>query len=209
MHFMTASSTRSSSRPFEAFRAGLLGQLAALCLALWCTLATAQAGGIDVREFELSPADEGYEVSATFDFEVPLVLENLLERGVTLSFRADLEIFRPRWYWFDDRVARKVQTTRLSYHALTRQYRVSSGNLQQTFPTLHDAVRKLSRLRNWLVAERKDLRPGGAHRVTFRYYLDITELPKPLQLTAFTSGGWDLSAPTVQISYTPPLAEGK
>jgi hypothetical protein len=190
-------------------RAGLFGRFAALCLVFCCSFTTAQASGIDVRDFALDPSDEGYEVNATFDFEMPLVLENLLERGITLSFRADLEIFRPRWYWLDERVARKVLTTRLSYHALTRQYRVSSGTLQQSFPTLHDAVRKLSRLRDWLVAERKDLKPGVPHRVSFRYFLDTTELPKPLQLTAFTSGGWDLSAPILQISYTPPLAEGK
>lgn len=206
---MTAFSTRSSKRPLEG-RASRFGYLAALGLALCCWLGTAHAAGVDIREFALSPSDEGYEVDASVDFEIPLVLENLLERGVTLTFRAELEISRPRWYWFDDRVARKIQTTRLSYHALTRQYRVASGNLQQTFPTLNDAVRKLSRLRDWSVAERKDLKPGVVHRVSFRYFLDTAELPKPLQLTAFTSSGWELSAPVLQFSYTPAtLPEGK
>jgi hypothetical protein len=204
---MTASSTPCSPRRSDRRPLGS-SWLAGLCLAVACLLGDAHAGGIELRDFALSPSEEGYEVNATMEFEIPLALENLVERGVILSFKADIEIFRPRWYWFDERVARKAQTVRLSYHALTRQYRVAIGDLQQSFPTLQDAVRQLSRLHSWLVAERKDLKPGVAHRVSFRYFLDTTELPKPLQVTAFTSSGWDLSAPIVQVSYTPG-AEGK
>jgi hypothetical protein len=38
----------------------------------------------------------------------------------------EFDLFRPRWYWWDESVILSVLTYRLSYHALTRQYRVNA-----------------------------------------------------------------------------------
>src|SRR2546430_10077923 len=43
--------------------------------------------------------------------------------GVPLYFRVDFELKRPRWYWVDEKAASKRLQLRLSYHALSRQYR--------------------------------------------------------------------------------------
>src|SRR5690606_12191528 len=41
------------------------------------------------------------------------------ERGVTLYFTADLEIRRPRRWWFDSEVVKTQRTWRVVYNALT------------------------------------------------------------------------------------------
>ena len=166
--------------------------LVAVCMVL--VIGSVQAAGIELRDLVLAPSDESYELSVNADFELPPAVEKLLERGVTLTFRAEADILRPRWYWFNERVARKVQNFHLSYQTLTRQYRVTFGDLQQSFPSLRDALRKLSRIRQWTIADRRDLKPGAQYDASFRYYLDISQLPKPLQVTAFTNSEWELSA---------------
>src|SRR2546430_15791273 len=68
--------------------------------------------------------------------------------GVPLYFRVDFELKRPRWYWVDEKAASKRLQLRLSYHALSRQYRLSTGLLQQNFATLDEALNVLKRLRS-------------------------------------------------------------
>ena len=176
-----------------------------LCLVLFACFygLPAQATGLESRNFSLSLVDDNYELNASFELEISPFLEKMLERGVTLSFKAEFELLQARWYWLDERVVKKTQTVQLSYHPLTRQYRVASGQLQQTYPSLRQALRKISRIHAWPVAERKDLKFGQAYQLSFRYFLDISQLPKPLQITAFTQGDWQWSSPTIERSFTP------
>ena len=69
------------------------------------------------------------------------MVEQALEQGVPLYFVSEFTLTRPRWYWLDEVVARSEQTTRLSYNALTRQYRITRGALFQNFASLDDALR--------------------------------------------------------------------
>ena len=84
----------------------------------------------------------------------PPRLEEVVANGVPLYFRVEFELARRRWYWFDETTAVRRLQVRLSYHALSRQYRLSTGLLQQNFATLEEALNVLRRVRNWLVVER-------------------------------------------------------
>ena len=42
-------------------------------------------------------------------------------------FDLDFELTRGRWYWLDEKVAQTALVYRVSYNALTRQYRVRAG----------------------------------------------------------------------------------
>lgn len=171
-----------------------LDRLLTVFCALW--IGAAQAESIALRDVGLSVVDDTYELNLTADFDLAPHLEQMLERGVTLTFRVEFEVFRPRWYWLDDRVARRSMNIRLSYQELTRQYRVAYGEFQQSFPTLREALRRLSGVRHWQIVELKNLTPGAAYEARLRYFLDTSQLPKPLQLSAFTSSEWDLSSET-------------
>lgn len=150
---------------------------------------------IEIANPQLAAADDGYVLAADFKLELNPRLEEAVARGVVLYFVADFELSRGRWYWFDEKVISRSQTFRLSYHALTRQYRLSTGGLHQSFASLDDAMRVLSRLRNWQVIEASDKpRPGETYDAALRLRLDVTQLPRPFQITALGNKDWNLSS---------------
>src|SRR5438477_3637214 len=117
-------------------------------------ISPAYADDIEVRDARVHATEEGLVLDADFDFELSPRLSDVVATGVPLYFRVDFELTRRRWYWFDDVAASKRLLLRLSYHALSRQYRLSTGLLQQSFPSLEEALSVLRRLRNWLVVDR-------------------------------------------------------
>ena len=82
-----------------------------------------------------------------------------------LYFTTDVEITRPRWYWFDEKTIRAAQTVRISYNVLTRRYHAgAAGQLQQSFNTLDDALSLIRRPTRWLVAEKGALKAGETYQ---------------------------------------------
>ena len=171
----------------------LLSLLLALALALaWC--APVRAQNIEIQHISLEGNDEGYALDADFQIDLSPRLEDAINNGVAMYFEVDFELTRKRWYWFDKRSVSRQLMLRLSYHALTRQYRVSSGALYQSFSSLPEALRVLSRVRSWQVLERPDLDAGTEYQAGLRMRLDVTQLPKPFQLNALTSRDWNLAS---------------
>lgn len=168
----------------------------AAAVALTTQLASvAHADTINVPEFRLEAADGGWQLRATFDFELTGPLEEAVNKGIPLYFVTEFVAQRPRWYWFDDRAISATQTFRLAYLPLTRQYRVSTGGgLQQRFSRLDDALAVIRNIRSWPVGERGALRPGETYQTAVRMRLDVTQLPKPFQVAAFNSRDWNLAS---------------
>lgn len=155
----------------------------------------AWATEIEVINPQLTAAEDGYLLSADFRFELTPRLEEAVNRGVTLYFVADFELRKARWYWLDDRLVARSQSFRLYYHALTRQYRLSTGGLHQSFASLSEALRMLSRLRNWQVIEAVDkLKAGETYEAGLRMRLDTSQLPRPFQMTALGNKDWSLAS---------------
>jgi hypothetical protein len=177
--------------------------LAVPILALLLAL-PARAQGIEVRQFVLEPAEEGYVVNATFEFLLTPRLEEALKNGISLTFVIDFELIRARWYWFDERVAAERLTVRLGFNPLLRQYRVSTGNLQLNFSSLADALNIVSRLRAWPVFERDRVRSDTGYIAALRMRLDTAQLPKPFQVSAITDRDLTLASDWRRISFTPP-----
>lgn len=159
--------------------------------------------GIEVRYAGLDSSDEGYAVNAQFDVELTPRLQEALNNGVALYFVVEFELVRPRWYWLDERsVASRLQY-RLTYHSLSRQYRLWTGTLHQPFGTLSEALRVLGRVRSWQVLERDRISNGSTYQAAVRMQLDTAQLPKPFQLTALTSRDWTLSSDWMRFAFTP------
>jgi len=146
----------------------------------------ARADDIEVRGVALRATEEGLMLDADFAFELTPRLAEVVANGVPLYFRVEFELIRRRWYWFDDTTAVRRLQVRLSYHALSRQYRLSTGLLQQNFSTLEEALNVLKRVRNWLVVERS-VPLSGDYEAALRMRHDVSLLPKPFQLSALTA----------------------
>jgi hypothetical protein len=164
------------------------------CLAALAAL-SARADEIEVRDLQLHAAEEGLVLDADFTFELSPRLYEVVANGVPLYFRVEFELTRRRWYWFDDTAASKRLQLRLSYHALSRQYRLSTGLLQQSFATLDEALNVLKRIRNWLVVDRTVTFDEADYEAAVRMRLDPALLPKPFQLSALTSRDLQLDSP--------------
>ena len=164
-------------------------------LLLLLAAAPAQAEEIEVREVALRRVDEGLSLDVDFGFELTPRLADIVANGVPLYFSVEFELTRRRWYWFDDTAASQRLSLRLSYHALSRQYRLSTGLLQQSFPTLEEALNVLSRVRNWVVVDRTVRLSDADYEAAVRMRLDTALLPKPFQLSALTGRYLHLESP--------------
>jgi len=165
-----------------------------ILLAAACLTGAAAADEIGITDAQLVAEDEGIVLAADFDLDLTPRLEDALGKGVPLYFVVDFECFRKRWYWFDERVGAASLSTRLSFHALTRTYRVTTGALHQSFPTLAEALRSIARVRAWQVLPRDALRPDATYFAYVRMRLDTTQLPKPFQVSALASREWNLAS---------------
>ena len=163
---------------------------------LLCALAPAGAAdGIEVVQAHMETSDEGYRLSATFGLDLNHNLEEALTRGVPLHFTTDVELRRPRWYWFDETTLNASRTIRIEYNVLTRQYRGGvAGSVQQSFATFDDAMSLVRRPSRWVVAERGTLKIGDTYTVSTRMRLNLEYLPKPFQVNALNNSDWRLSS---------------
>ncbi|MBS1107345.1 MAG: hypothetical protein H6Q91_2847 [Deltaproteobacteria bacterium] len=192
--------------PARAFRLAVLAALAAL---LWLALPVC-ADDIEVANARLTATDEGYALDADFEFNLNPRLEDALAKGVPLFFVIEFEAERPRWYWWNERVVQKTLQIRLSYNALTRQYRVSSGGaLSQNFGSLIEAQRAVARVRDWLVLERAQVKPDETFLIALRMRLDLSQMPKPFQVSAITNRDWVLASDWQRWRFTPPEKPGR
>jgi hypothetical protein len=177
-------------------RIDLLHWLLALCL-LWCSTAFAAAEGIHVKSAEISQNGGDYYLEANFEVELTHTLEDALNKGLPLHFIVEFELIRPRWYTlylWNKSVLEFEQNYRLSYNALTRQYRLSLGALHQNFDTLNDALALMGRLRPRFLADADMLDQGKVYEAAIRMRLDVSQLPKPFQINALASRDWNLAS---------------
>jgi hypothetical protein len=150
---------------------------------------------------------EGWLLNADVRFTVNARLEDLLEQGIPLHFVTELEAYRPRWYWKDELVLSSSQSVRLSYQAITRQYRVSRGPLSINFSNLGDALRAMGTVRSWRFAEGRALPLRNRYDVYVRFRLDKSQLPKPFQLTMITDSDWVPVSEWKHFSFTTDLTK--
>lgn len=180
---------------------------AALALAAW-TAPSVASDRIVVSGAELqlaADADGGVVLNAQFDFELPPVLEDAVNRGIALYFVIEFELYRERWYWFDRRIASQSLTYRLTYSPLTRQYRLARDALAQPFDSLAEAMATLRRVRNWKVLERGVVKPDEDYRAQVRMRLDTSQLPRPFQVNALTQRDWTLASDWRNVGVTADL----
>jgi uncharacterized protein DUF4390 len=174
--------------------------VALACAAALC----ARADDIDVLDARLAASEEGLLLSADFAFEFNSRLSETVANGVPLYFVVEFELTRPRWYWWDERTVSRATQLRLSYHALSRQYRLTTGPLHQNFATLDEALDVMRRLRNWQVLERSVALRGASYDAAVRMRLDTAQLPRPLQVSALTSRELRLESPWKRFIFDPP-----
>lgn len=173
--------------------------LGAWLLAGWLLLlGGARAQGIELPVFSVSRQEGGLLLDFTAKVSLSKAVEDAMQRGVPVYFAAQATVYRSRWYWRDERIARATRSWRLTYQPLTSSWRVSLGGLSQSARSAEEALTIASRAAGWKIAEPGDVEPGERYYVEFSYRLDANQLPRPMQLDLAVMSDWRISVERTQ-----------
>ncbi len=165
-----------------------------LTLLLWlgaATLAPAWAQSVELTQLKLQRRDGELTLEFSSRLSLSAAIEDALHRGVPMYFTAQASVYRNRWYWRDQRVARVSRTWRVTYQPLTASWRLSLGGLSQGYETLAQALAPMTRLSGWRLVDLDRIDPGDHYYVDFSFRLDNSQLPQPMQIDL--GGDWKLS----------------
>ncbi|MET0382461.1 MAG: DUF4390 domain-containing protein [Burkholderiaceae bacterium] len=170
---------------------------AAIWLALACAAASSlavsavRAQGVELPTILAKRQDGGVMLDFAANLTLSKAVEDALRRGVPVYFVAEATLYRPRWYWRDERVAKVERNWRLSYQPLTSAWRVSLGAFSQSYASLDEALMALTRIAHWRIAD-AGVDPTGRYYVEFAFKLDSSQLPRPMQLDLGAQAEWQL-----------------
>ncbi len=162
------------------------------------------ADNIQISTAKIEYSDDTYKLLTRFSLDFNHSLEETLSHGIPLYFKTEIEISRPRTFWFDDVTISKSRITRIYYNVLTRQYSIAiSGALQRNYDSLKEALSAICYPPGWIIASSSDLLSGEQYTVSVRVMLDISQLPKTFQINALNNHNWRLVSDWKQFSYVP------
>lgn len=187
--------------------------LRALWVALglvWLMQAPARAYEPEILQMGVQRTPEAVYLSARLKLVPGAAVEDALLKGVPLYFVWQADVYRPRWYWSDKRMATALRTLRLAYQPLTRRWRVSLATdaggvtgsglqyaLHQNFDSLGEALAGVARVSHWKVADAARLQTDEPYRVEWRFRLDLSLLPRPFQIGMSNQPEWDIGVQKV------------
>jgi len=169
-----------------------IGALLGVWLLCACLLGAppAAAQGVELKSLRVERRDGELALEFSHRLTLGAAIEDALHRGVPMYFTAQAAVYRNRWYWRDERLARVSRTWRLAYQPLTANWRVSLGGLSQSYGSLSEALAPLSRVSGWRLLEGDKLEAGERYYVEFSFRLDNSQLPQPMQIDL--GGDWKL-----------------
>lgn len=155
---------------------------------------TAQATSpVEVLSLAAARRPDAVELDYQLRITLPPAVEEAARKGVPLYFVARATLWRSRWYWRDERIARVRREWRLTWQPLTSTWRVAQGGLGQSHASLDEAMSVMARASAWRIADAAQVDADARHYVEFDWELDADQLPRPLQIGLAGSGSdWAL-----------------
>ena len=181
-----------------------------LALSLVFVLARADTVPPDISSMQLTRTEEGVFLSANLQFELPGQVEDALRQGIPMYFIAEAQVQRERWYWSDQQLGTATRYYRLTHQPLTKRWRLhisntafaSSGTglaLGQSYEQLDEALGAIQRISRWKILEPTQLSATSGVSVQLRFRVDLSALPRPLQIGALGRSGWNLQLARTQV----------
>jgi hypothetical protein len=152
----------------------------------------ARAQGVELASISAHRQEGGVVLDFAANLTLSKAVEDALRRGVPVYFVAQATVYRPRWYWRDEKISRVSRSWRLSYQPLTSAWRVSLGAFSQSYTSLEEALTTVTRIARWRIAESGVGEPGEKVYVEFKFELDSSQLPRPMQLDLAAQAEWHL-----------------
>ncbi|MBK1686533.1 DUF4390 domain-containing protein [Rubrivivax gelatinosus] len=162
----------------------------------WMALAgvAANAQGVELIQLQTGRNEGALTLEFAARVTLPKAVEDAMMRGVPVYFVAQATLRRDRWYWRDERIARVSRNWRVVYQALTSSWRVGLGGLNQTYPTLAEAMAAVTRSAGWRIADLSQLESDKDYYIEFSWRLDTSQLPSPMQIGLGGQADWAIGA---------------
>ncbi|WP_028454738.1 DUF4390 domain-containing protein [Chitinilyticum litopenaei] len=170
----------------------------ALC-ALLLSLA-ALAGDIQPLKTEAELGNGQVQLTARFAITLSPATEQALQNGSSLPFTFEFQLRKPRlaaWYHQTKNGFGAIasSTHRLSFHPLTRQYRVTTNGIARNFASLEEALLAAGTIGGWTVLSDSSAASDVADfSGKVRLFLDVALMPKPMQISALGNSDWRLDS---------------
>lgn len=171
---------------------------------LFASAAWAQNSVAELTELRTERRDSSLYLTAQLQLELAPAVEDALIKGLAVHFVAEAELMRDRWYWYDRKVGTASRYYRLAFQPLTRRWRLNvsnepisgnglAGSISQSFDKLSDALAVIRRQSSWKIAEMSEVSPDARQYIAYRFWLDISQLPRPFQIAAGNQAEWSLT----------------
>ena len=128
----------------------------------------------------------------------PLITEGQLTLDLDLTF----DLGRVVTEAADRVLVEATLTRRLTYNALTQQWRVATGDLFLPVKSLNEALVVLKQVRGWPVAPSDRFDKNQRYDGRIRMRLDASQLARPLQLEAASRSAWSLASPWAPFDFS-------
>ena len=176
---------------------------------LTATVSFAHASEISLSNVSLTPIEKSWALNANVQLELSPALEQLVKKGVPLHFVTEFQLTKKRWYWLDSKVVDVQRVSKISYQALTNQYRVTLGTFSLTAATLKQALAAVKTVEDWVVIESTVIDPKQTYQAALRLRLDTNQLAKPFQVNAINSKSWNLQSDWYRFEFAPTAQSSK
>jgi hypothetical protein len=170
---------------------------------LTATVSFAHANDISFSNVSLIPLEKSWALNADVQLELSPALEQLVNKGVTLHFVTEFQLTKKRWYWLDNKIVDVQRVSKISYQALTNQYRVTLGTFSLTAATLKQALAAVKTTEGWMVIDSTAVELNQQYQAAVRMRLDTNQLAKPFQVNAINSKSWNLQSDWHRFEFVP------
>jgi len=173
-------------------------------LLVWVNASVNAQTLVEATPFDIERSSEELSLTTQLQFELSPAVEDALLRGVPIYFKAEANVFKERWYWYDKSVVSASRHYKLAFQPLTRRWRINAGGggasnagqglgLSQSFDNLSGALEFIKRIAKWRIAGPGELETSVRYRLDFRFQLDLSQLPRPFQIGILGQPDWDIS----------------
>ncbi len=172
-------------------------------VAMMAMVGIVHADEITFNNVQLTPIEKSWALDAQIELELNPTLEQLVNKGVTLHFVTEFQLTKKRWYWMDQKLVDVQRVSKISYQALTNQYRVTLGTFSLTAATLKQALAAVKTIDDWVVIEPGAIDLSQTYQASVRIRLDTNQLAKPFQVNAINSKSWNLQSDWYRFDFNP------
>ena len=172
-------------------------------MTFWVSIA--HADEIKFQKVNLRAVEKAWVLDADVSLELTPALEQLVIKGVTLHFVTEFQLTKSRWYWFDAKTVDVQRISKISYQALTNQYRVTLGSFTLNAANLKQAIAAVKTIEDWTVVELAGIDQNQTYQAAVRMRLDTNQFAKPFQVNAINSKSWNLQSEWQRFEFKPKL----